>query len=117
MRLPTHLEVSALIRRVQGEGGFATVLARGDRDAGTLLVVLNDRGQKSVAYERMPQADGTRRWQSSRAEDAQDPQAFADYLERRRSQDPDLWIVELDVREGERFIDELAQSWLTSQLR
>jgi hypothetical protein len=108
LRLPTHLQVSALIRRVQGEGGFATVLARGERDAGTMLVVLTDRGALSTAYERMPQPDGTRRWSLSRSQDAQDPHAFAAYLERRQAQDPDLWIIELDVRNGERFIDDLA---------
>jgi hypothetical protein len=108
MRLPTHLQVSALIRRVQGEGGFATVVARGERDAGTLLVVLTDRGALSTAYERMPQADGTRRWALSRSQAANEPEAFEAYLARRQSQDPDLWIIELDVREGERFIDDLA---------
>jgi hypothetical protein len=108
MRLPTHLQVSALIRRVEGEGGFATVLARGERDAGTLMVVLTDRGALSTAYERMPQADGTRKWSQSRMQDADEPHAFGDYLARRQGQDPDLWIVELDVRNGERFIADLA---------
>lgn len=108
MRLPTHLQVSALIRRVQGEGGFATVLAKGERDAGTLLVVLTDRGTLSTAYERMQQADGTRKWSVSRAQTADDPHAFGEYLARRQDQDPDLWVVELDVRNGERFIADLA---------
>lgn len=107
MRLPTHLQVSALIRRVGGEGGFATVLARGDRDSGTMMVVLSDRGSLSTAYERMPQADGTRSWQVSRRQEANAPFAFGEYLERRKDQDRDLWIVELDVRDGERFIEEL----------
>lgn len=83
------------------------MLAKGERDAGTMLVVLTDRGAISSAYERMPQADGTRRWSQSRAQDAADPHAFADYLQRRQDQDPDLWIVELDVRDGTHFIDEL----------
>ncbi len=104
-RLPTHLEVNALIRRVGAEGGFATVLARGERDAGTLLIVLLGRNRDSRAYERMPQLDGSRAWSLSRVEDPADPFAFADYLDRRKAQDPDIWIVELDVRDGERFID------------
>lgn len=108
MRLPTHLQVSALIRRVQAEGGFAAVLARGERDAGTLLIVLADRGAKSTAYERMPQADGTRKWSVSKAQDPDNPDDFTAYLDRRRAQDPDLWIVELDIGNGERFIDDVA---------
>jgi hypothetical protein len=99
-----------LLRRVQGEGGFATVLSSGERDSGTMLIVLTDRGAISTAYERMPQADGTRRWSQSRLQDVQDPQSFDAYLERRATQDPDLWVVELDVRDGTRFIDELGDS-------
>ena len=38
-RLPAHVEVAGLIRAVEAAGGFATVIAKGERDAGTLLVV------------------------------------------------------------------------------
>jgi hypothetical protein len=109
-RLATHLEVNALVRRVGAEGGFATVLARGERDAGTLLVVVLGRDKLSIAYERMPQLDGTRAWSLARAEDAQKPGEFAAYLDRRKAQDPDLWIVELDVRDPERFVEGLPDS-------
>ena len=104
VRLPTHLIVNALIRRVQGEGGFVTVLASGERDAGTLLVVLTEGGANSRVYERMPQADGTRSWVLSRQENSDDKREFSEYLTRRSEQDPDVWVVELDIRNGERFI-------------
>ena len=38
-RLPAHVEVAGLIRAVESAGGFATVIAKGERDAGTLLVI------------------------------------------------------------------------------
>lgn len=103
-RLPAHVEVSGLIRAVQAAGGFATVIAKGERDAGTLLVVCCEHGGKAVAYERMPQPDGSRAWTISRTQDAENPREFWDYCDRRQSQDGDLWIVELDVPNGERFI-------------
>lgn len=103
-RLPAHLEVGALMRRVQNEGGFATVIARGEADAGTILVVLADRDAPQRAYERMPQADGSRAWTLTRTTDPAEPQGFADWLERRQKQDNDLWIIELDIPQGERFI-------------
>lgn len=109
-RLATHIEVNALVRRVNGEGGFAMVLARGERDAGTLLVVVLGRDNDSRAYERMPQLDGTRAWSLARAEDPAKPGEFGAYLERRKAQDPDLWIVELDVRSPERFVEGLPDS-------
>ncbi|MFX8922283.1 DUF1491 family protein, partial [Acinetobacter baumannii] len=79
--------------RVEAAGGFATVLARGEPDAGGILVVLTDRGQDSRAFERMPSASGGRVWTLARVDSADEPGALADWLERRRSQDPDLWIV------------------------
>lgn len=104
-RLPAHLEVAGLIRAVEAAGGFATVLAKGERDAGTLLVVCCENGANAAAYERMPQPDGTRAWTLSRKQDAEKPQEFWEYCERRKRQDSDLWIVELDVPDGERFIE------------
>ncbi|MCJ1960386.1 DUF1491 family protein [Novosphingobium mangrovi (ex Hu et al. 2023)] len=104
-RLPAHMEVSALIRRVESEGGFGMVLSKGERDAGTLMIVLVERGRDSRAYERMPQLDGTRKWTLSRTQDPENPWEFSDFLERRGQQDPDLWIVELDIADGVRFIE------------
>ena len=103
-RIPAHLEVSGLIRAVQAAGGFGTVIARGERDAGTLLVICCENGADAAAFERMPQPDGTRAWTLSRKQDAENPQEFWDYCDRRQRQDDDLWIVELDISDAERFI-------------
>lgn len=103
-RLPAHLEVSAMIRQVNGEGGFGTVISRGEQDAGTILVVLIHNGQNARSYERMPMPNGTREWACSKLYDPENPFDFQDYLTRRKQQDPDLWVVELDVQNAERFI-------------
>ncbi|KLE34313.1 DUF1491 family protein [Aurantiacibacter luteus] len=104
-RLPVHLEVSGLIRQVQAAGGFATVIAKGERDAGTLIIICGENGTKLRAYERMPQPGKDRKWVLAKAEDIEDPRDFADWCDRRRQQDPDLWILEIDIRDGERFLD------------
>lgn len=103
-RLPAHLEIAGLVRAAQAKGGFATVLAKGERDAGTIMVVCCHAGGTPRAYERMPQRDGTRAWALARAGDPDDPFAFADFCERRRRQDSDLWIIELDLPNAERLI-------------
>ncbi len=103
-RLPAHVEVGGLIRAVEAAGGFATVIATGERDAGTLLVVCCASGGEAKAYERMPQPDGTRAWTLTRVQDAENKQDFWEFCERRKRQDPDLWIVELDIPDAERFI-------------
>ena len=104
-RMPAHLEVTGLIRAVQSAGGFDTVISKGERDAGTLLVVCCGRDRASAAYERMPQPDGGRAWTLSREQDMENPQEFWDYCDRRKAQDSDLWIVELDIPNAERFIE------------
>lgn len=103
-RLSAHLEVGALIRRVNAEGGFATVMAKGEHDAGTILAVLTHNGANARVYERMPGFDGLREWTCTRRQDPENAMEFHDYLARRKVQDPDLWVVELDVADAERFI-------------
>jgi hypothetical protein len=103
-RIPAHLEVSGLIRAVGAAGGFATVIAKGEREAGTILVVCCARNAPSRAFERMPNSDGSRIWTLSRAQDTEKPWEFSEYLDRRAKQDSDLWIVELDIADAERFI-------------
>ena len=103
-RLPAHVEVSALIRQVEAEGGFATVVKKGQREAGTILVILTERGGNARVFERMPHLDGSRIWHCAKHQDTEKQEEFSEYLQRRASQDADLWILELDIANGERFI-------------
>jgi hypothetical protein len=103
-RLPAHLEVNGLIRAVQAAGGFATVLAKGEFDAGTILVVAVENGANPRLYERLPKLDGSRQFSLTRTQDAEKPWEFNEYLTRRRQQDGDIWIVELDIADAERFV-------------
>jgi hypothetical protein len=104
-RLPAHLEVSGLIRTVEAAGGFGMVISKGERTAGTLMVICCNRATPARAYERMPQLDGTRKWTLSKEQDPEKPMDFSEYCQRRGKQDPDLWVVELDIENAERFID------------
>lgn len=103
-RLPARLEVAALIRLAQNSGGFAAVLKNGEQTAGTILLVLTEKGTNPRVYERMPQADGTRAWHCSKIQATEKKDEIPHYLERRGQQDGDLWIVELDIANGERLI-------------
>lgn len=103
-RLPASLDVSALIRAAQAEGGFAAVLRRGDADAGTILLVTVDNQGLGTLYERMPQRDGSRKWTRVTSQEIDNKVKFEDYLDRRAVQDSDVWIVELTIADGERFV-------------
>jgi len=103
-RLPAHLEVSGLIRLAESNGGSAMVLSKGERDAGTVLIVTMFRGTDARLFERMPQLDGTRPFIVTKSQDIEKPKEFFEYIERRRSQDPDIWVLEVDIDDPERFI-------------
>lgn len=90
---------------VEQEGGHAMVLARGERDAGTVLIVTMCRGEDTQLFERMPQLDGSRPFTPIKSQDSENPREFSEYLERRRKQDPDIWILELDVPNPEKLIE------------
>lgn len=80
------------------------MLQKGEQDAGTILVVLTERGTNARVYDRMPQADGSRAWILAQREDPNEKSNLQEWLDRRAAQDRDLWIVELDIPNGERFI-------------
>ena len=102
-RLPAHLEISGMIRAVQSAGGFATVLAKGERGGGTILLLMTERAKPDRLYERMPQMDGSRKFELTKTQDTEKPQEISEYLERRKQQDPDIWVLELDIADAERF--------------
>lgn len=93
-----------MIRAVEAAGGFAAVLHKGEREAGTILAVLTENGANSRLFEQMPDLERGRVWVCSKVQDTENTQDFGEYLESRAMRDPDLWIVELDIVDGERFI-------------
>jgi hypothetical protein len=96
-RPTSGLLVSSLLRRVAAEGGHGAVLARGDATAGGILLVLAMRGVTQRLVERGFAADGGYGWVPAGPKLSDDPAILADYLARRRRNDPDLWVVELDA--------------------
>ena len=102
-RLASSVLVGALIRQAETEGGFAAVLAKGDADAGSILVVLTERGANMCLYERLLQPDGSYAW----SESPTGSEAISNLVVRRRRSDPDLWVLELDVPSQQRFAAEM----------
>ena len=100
------MTVDALIRRVQGEGGFATVIAKGDDMAGTILLLCLERGEPKALLERTVDLDGAYRWTRCGPQDVESAVERDAYIQRRRGQDPDLWLIELDIAQAERFAAE-----------
>lgn len=107
-RLASSVLVTALIRRAETEGGFGTVLARGDSTSGSIAVVLLERGANPRLLERLLQPDGRYEWrESANAGDGHADSGVQALLDRRRRFDPDLWVIELDIASAERFAAEM----------
>ena len=106
-RLTSAILVSALLRMAESEGGFGAVLAKGDETAGSIVVILLERGGHPRMFERVLQPGGTYGWAESATHAEQDAQKVPDFIARRRRFDPDSWFIELDVPSSERFADEM----------
>jgi len=101
-RLPSDLLVGALLRRVNDAGGIAVIRARGDAQAGAILIV--DELER-VILERGIGPDGMRGLIETGPK-AGAPESLDDYWKRRRQRDPDLWVVALDIPQAKRFAAE-----------
>jgi hypothetical protein len=97
--------VSALIRRVELAGAFATVARRGDAAAGAILVKTFDRRAGAARlYALATRREGEPVWMQpvdSHAEGDIDA-----YIERAVRIDPDVWVVEVEASDGARFLTE-----------
>ncbi len=105
-RLPASLEAAALMRKVQSYGGFATLIKKGDEDRGALLLVVRSRDRHVTCLERLLLLDGGYRWQPAGPLESSDAAELAEFLQKRMRFDEDLWIIELDIAQPERFIAE-----------
>jgi hypothetical protein len=102
-RLPAGVVVSALLRRVNDAGGLGVVRARGDAQAGGILVILEGPERARRVVERGLGPDGDTALIETGPRDSAE---VDDYWRRRRSRDPDLWVIELDIAGAERFAAE-----------
>lgn len=105
-RLASHMLVGALIRRAQAAGGFVMVLRKGDPTSGSILVQCTEKGRETGLFERIPDYAGGYKLVPCGPKSSGDSEEKAQYLERRRRSDPDLWLIELDIADAERFAAE-----------
>jgi GMP synthase (glutamine-hydrolysing) len=104
-RLKTRLVVQAAVRLCSVRAIPVAVTRRGDEDAGTILVKLNRRELGCTVLVETRAPDGARAWLRATGEAPVDETAADAYIERQVKRDPDLWVVEIEDREGRSAFD------------
>jgi hypothetical protein len=104
-RLKSSIQVMALVRRCDINTIGVAVTARGDPDAGAILVKLCGRDNSATVLSQTRQADGTLGWlRATGAAPVAEIDADA-YIARQRQRDPDLWVVEIETAAPDKVLD------------
>ena len=105
MLLSSDLWVSALIRRAEIGGANAVVVRKGDPRAGTVIVKAFDTSTRQARlYTEAFGPDGERLWIQPVASEFESE--LDAYIQRQIGYDPDIWVVEIEDRQGRHFITE-----------
>ncbi len=103
-RLTARFWVDAYLARLRFQNIPAFVVAHGDDTAGAVLVKLNTLdGQSAVFTRSFDFKLDVRTWTELASGDEADVDAS---IRKQRSFDSDLWIIEVEDREGRHFLDE-----------
>ncbi len=93
----------ALLRRAEMAGAFAVIVHKGDPDAGAVIVKVRTPDGQAVLYRAIRGMDGVRRWLPQGPDD----EAVIDAtIVKGRAHDPDLWVIEIEDRQGRHFLTE-----------
>ncbi|MEO9971732.1 MAG: DUF1491 family protein [Hyphomonadaceae bacterium] len=107
VRLPTLLWVEALMRRASVAGASGFVLQRGDADRGNVLLKISKLNGEAQVFTPRTDMDGSRVFIDMTLEGLPREEREIDaYLRRAIERDRDLWVVEIEDREGRHFITE-----------
>ena len=104
-RLKAGIFVRALIRRVQVAGASAFVVRSGADEAGAIILKVARLDGTVLVLNQVRDAKGAQAWAQALGGWTDEARA-SQWCDKQVSFDPDLWIVEIEDREGRAFVDE-----------
>lgn len=101
MRVKSEIFVSALLRRIFADGGFAAVERRGEDAAGAIFILQRRRDGTVSVFAPAPQTafdEGEERGRKfEKRLETGDEEALRKMIDREKRFDPDLWLVEVET--------------------
>jgi hypothetical protein len=104
-RLKAGIYVKALIRRAEVAGAAAFVVRRGAEEAGAIFLKLARLDGTFTVLNQVRRGEGELVWAKPLGESTDESRANQ-YLDKQIRFDPDLWIVEIEDKQGRAFVDE-----------
>ncbi|NSY39726.1 DUF1491 family protein [Leisingera sp. ANG59] len=103
-RLTARFWVDAYLARLRFQDIPAFITSHGDDTAGAVLVKLNSLDGQARAFHRTYDLmSGDRKWDELAAGAETEVDAS---IRRQREFDPDLWVIEVEDRQGRHLLDE-----------
>ena len=103
-RLTTEIWVAAYLTRLRLATIPAFIVQKGDGTAGAVLVKVNTLDGQACCYQRsFDLMSGDRRWVILVEGDEA---SVDDSIGKQKSFDPDLWVIEVETRDGHHLLDE-----------
>jgi len=104
-RLKAGIFVRALIRRAEVAGAQAFVVKKGAEEAGAVFLKISRLDGTCMVLNQARDSHGELVWAKVLGDSCDEAKASA-YFARQIKYDSDLWIVEIEDREGRTFVDE-----------
>ncbi len=110
MRLRADIWVAAYLRRCASEGSYAVLRRRGAAEAGAIFVKVDKLDGEAALFGPAPQTELAeagidRLWRRMHTTPWITPLQAEERLRKEISFDPDIWIVEVEDRQGRDFLD------------
>jgi hypothetical protein len=100
-RLTSAIFVSAMMRQVMSQGGFAAILRKGAQEAGAVYIIVRERSNDVVLYGPAPQHlyddERPNARLFAKVERVVSDMDVHDFTEKESRFDPDFWLVELET--------------------